>query len=337
MNSMTEPVYPESAEHIASTLREFYRLRKRPQLLEVVENAVFRVDNPRYDNWDGGLYRWSLRLEVPIVVYAALGERRSEVEQTLLQDVDFLDRQYPQNLIREVTIAPLSPGKVANGQTMLPAAVDVQRIWNDRPYRLFLSHVSADKAFVDFVKHELSIRCIAAFIAHEDIVPSLEWQDELSLALRSMHALAALVTPEFHASQWTDQEVGWALGRGVPVFPVCLNATPYGLMGRFQGLPGKTSDPATVADELVKASLRNSQTRSQTRLALVEALERAARFDDAQAIGELLRPDDQYLTHEIDRILQASETNYQVRGARGLKAALESKFSDSDDSATIDL
>ena len=32
-----------------------------------------------------------------------------------------------------------------------------------------------------------------------------------------MHVLVALLTPDFHESKWTDQEVGFAIGKGVLV------------------------------------------------------------------------------------------------------------------------
>ncbi len=57
---------------------------------------------------------------------------------------------------------------------------------------------------------------ISGFVAYETIDPGELWQREIEAALRSMHAMAALITPDFHDSKWTDQEVGWALGSGVP-------------------------------------------------------------------------------------------------------------------------
>jgi len=34
-----------------------------------------------------------------------------------------------------------------------------------------------------------------------------------------MDAMAALITPDFHDSKWTDQEVGWALVREFTYYP----------------------------------------------------------------------------------------------------------------------
>jgi len=80
-------------------------------------------------------------------------------------------------------------------------------------FRLFLSHVSAHKSADAYLKSELQSQAIIVFVAHEDIVPSSEWQNETELALGSMHALTALLTPDFHPSNRTDQETGFVLGR----------------------------------------------------------------------------------------------------------------------------
>ena len=51
-----------------------------------------------------------------------------------------------------------------------------------------------------------------------------------------MDAFVALLTEGFHDSLWTDQEVGFALSRGVPILAVRLGKDPYGFIGKFQAL-----------------------------------------------------------------------------------------------------
>ena len=129
------------------------------------------------------------------------------------------------------------------GQRIAPADTEVRRLWPDKRFRLFLSHVSKHKLAVSKLKDELELFGISAFVAHEAIKPNLEWLREIELALRSRHALLALVTPDFHASVWTDQEIGWAFGRGVLVVPVRLGVDPYGFAGKAQGISGVLEKP----------------------------------------------------------------------------------------------
>ncbi|MGY2982675.1 hypothetical protein ACVI1K_000022 [Bradyrhizobium sp. USDA 4508] len=44
------------------------------------------------------------------------------------------------------------------------------------------------------------------------------------------------MTKGFHESNWTDQEIGFALGRGVMVVAVNLGRNPYGFIGDMHAL-----------------------------------------------------------------------------------------------------
>src|SRR3974390_2291069 len=92
----------------------------------------------------------------------------------------------------------------------------IKRIWEDSDYRLFLSHRSEVSRQAVKLKKQLNVYGVSAFVAHASIQPTRAWQDEIESALYSMDALAALMTEEFHKSYWTDQEVGFALGRHIP-------------------------------------------------------------------------------------------------------------------------
>ena len=66
------------------------------------------------------------------------------------------------------------------------------------------------------------------------------------MALRSMHVMCALITPGFKESDYTDQEVGVALGREVPTILVkASDVRPYGLMGKHSGTRSKTVRPGS--------------------------------------------------------------------------------------------
>jgi hypothetical protein len=61
-----------------------------------------------------------------------------------------------------------------------PAAVNR---WKLGRFRLFMSHVQADKLLVSNVKNHLSRYGIDCFVAHEDIEPTKEWITEIENAL----------------------------------------------------------------------------------------------------------------------------------------------------------
>ena len=79
----------------------------------------------------------------------------------------------------------------------------------------------------------------------------LPFSEPFVLALNSAHALAAFLTYNFHKSEWTDQEVGIALGRGLLVIPVYLEIDPYGFMARKQAMSGNLKNIERLAMGLI--------------------------------------------------------------------------------------
>jgi TIR domain-containing protein len=103
--------------------------------------------------------------------------------------------------------------------------------WRKGMLKVFLSHLAADRNFAGALQVCLLEYGISCFVAHNDITPTAEWVIEIETALATCDALVALLTPSFHQSNWTDQELGFAMGRGLPVFAVHLGQTPYGFIG----------------------------------------------------------------------------------------------------------
>jgi hypothetical protein len=160
---------------------------------------------------------------------------------------------------------------ISHTYTVLSAgAITESKFWEPNHFRLFLSHLSSFK--VTTAKLRISLRkfAISGFVAHEDIEPTKEWQDEIEAALFSMDALVALVTPKFVESKWADQEVGIAIGRGSLVIPVMREVVPHGFIGKFQGVNGKGKSILQVATQIFEVLLNSSQTRSRLLTCLVD-------------------------------------------------------------------
>src|SRR5579862_5516118 len=125
-------------------------------------------------------------------------------------------------------------------------------IWG-KGYRVFLSHKAEVKHKAAELKDAIAPFGATCFVAHADIKPTREWQDEIENALRTMDAFVALLTEKFHKSKWTDQEVGFAIARGVPIIPVKLGTDPYGFIGKFQALACDWDDaPLALINLLIR-------------------------------------------------------------------------------------
>ena len=117
-------------------------------------------------------------------------------------------------------------------------------------FRIFISHISNDKDKATRLKVCLSDHAISGFVAHEDIHPTLEWQVEIERALHSMDAFLAIHTVGFSKSMWTQQEIGFAVGRGTKVISLRMGEDPTGFISKRQALPrrNKTSRRSCEGD-----------------------------------------------------------------------------------------
>lgn len=160
--------------------------------------------------------------------------------------------------------------------------------WRAGMMLLFLTHLAVQRELAAELQGALWGYGISAFVAHNDIEPTQEWQTEIETALATCHALTALLHPQFHDSNWTDQEIGFAMGRGVPVFSVRFGQDPYGFIGRFQAFNGTGKTASVIARELFEAYRANKQTEAAMAEALVQLFEESDSFATAKTrIGYL--------------------------------------------------
>lgn len=312
---MNESGCPMQVSEVVATLSEIFRHQGRPEVVELLDSAHARFDEIDFDNWNGGTYTWALCLNVPVPIFASLENRLSEIEQEIRAKLAPIERNYPNNPIGEVRITPIVAGSPLLGIRMAPSDIEVRRLWPDRRFRLFLSHLSADKVEVSALKRALEIYGITAFVAHEDIEPSLQWRDEIELGLKSMHALVALVTPEFHNSHWTDQEIGWAFGRGVPVVSVRLGKDPCGFAGKFQALSGSLKQPAALAESIVGVLIANPHAQGEMRRALVKVFSSSRSFVRTHALKAVIVTATGFSEEEKKELQEACSENPYVSGA----------------------
>jgi hypothetical protein len=315
---MSADGFPKTAQEIVSTLTAVFKHQKYVEIVQLLEAARAVFEQTNYDNWNGGTYTWALRLEVPVVLYASIEPRLKEVENEILKKMAYLERLYPNDPVGEVTLSPLDTTDSIQGEQLTPSSNEIERIWSGGKFRLFLSHLAVHKVEVSKLKIHLKNLGVDAFVAHEDIEPSKEWINEIELALRSMHALAALLTEKFHESLYTDQEIGWALGRGVPVIPVKMGMTPYGLAGKYQGVTGSLSSPEILSSSLVKTLLTNRKTCFEMKRSLIETFFNAESFAHAKRLRDSIRDISDYTDQDKALLWQACEENSQVKHSFGV-------------------
>jgi hypothetical protein len=185
--------------------------------------------------------------------------------------------------------------------------------WRKGMMRLFISHLATNRVFAAELQEALLTYGISSFVAHNDIEPTEEWQIQIETALASCEALVALLHENFHASKWTDQEIGFAMGRGVPTFAVRFAETPYGFIGRFQAFNGNGKPAADLARELFDSYRKHKQTQGRMSEVLVALFEESGTFAEAKQRAGYLEALEVWAPSFSTRLRAAVQNNPQVR------------------------
>lgn len=95
--------------------------------------------------------------------------------------------------------------------------------------KIFISHKDSRKVDANALAKMLAEIGVSGFVAHDNIQPMMLWKREIEKALASMDGFIALLSDDYYGSVWTNQELGYALAKGVPVFLYSVDKTiPHG-------------------------------------------------------------------------------------------------------------
>ena len=199
--------------------------------------------------------------------------------------------------------------------------------WHPGMFKLFVSHLASERQFAgDFQKHLLQCG-ISCFVAHNDITPTKEWQVEIEAALRTCDSLVALLHNGFHASSWTDQEIGFVMGRELPAFAVRLGETPYGFIARFQAFNGLGKKAEQIAKELFEAYRQHPLTKAAMASVCVALFESSDSFEQAKTRVRYLEEIESWEPAFSERVISALKTNNQISGSFGVPARVNALVS----------
>ena len=325
------PGIESQAQQIVATAAEVARLRKIEPLADVLGRSAASLLMTGSGDW-GNVDFVTLALELPVADYAAI-ENLEEIEDGICELVGQVARKYPGNRITQVVVAPRIE-EYSRATTAVPSLAEPLEeppaFWSPGCFRLFISHVSSMRANAHQLKASLAKYHIAAFVAHDDIEPTKQWESEIERALRTTDALAAIISPDFAESLWCDQEVGFAIGRGKLIVPLCTGAIPHGFMGKYQADQIKGLMPAQVAESLFRILISNSQSSERMTDALVDRMATSSSFDMSRDTMTLLQSVRSFSTSQVTKLVQSIEDNSQVKYAINVSErirALVSKLS----------
>lgn len=308
----------KNIERYLAALSKLYAQEGKRTHQQIIVNAQVRVHEEwSYDNWDGGVYGHALYLTVPSTLFLQVAKQTDKLQSELKDDINKLHNvraEFIEAVFLEMDVPDdadwrQESGLLVTGQRNVSNAA-IKRIWGRGAFRLFLSHKASVKKQTAELKERLALFGFTAFVAHSDIHPTKAWQDEIENALATMDGFVALMTKDFHDSDWTDQEVGYAFARGVPIVAVRLGLDPYGFIGKFQGVSTTWQDaPTDIAKVLVQGD--------RGLAAYMQALRQCPSWESANTLAKILPAIQSLTLKQIDDFVAVYNETSELRGGWG--------------------
>ncbi|VVB86643.1 TIR domain protein [uncultured archaeon] len=208
-----------------------------------------------------------------------------------------------------------------------------------KPIKLFFSYSINDKKIVGLLKKDLKFMGFDVFLAHDDIEPSVEWQEEIIKNLKDCDIFITILTDGFKDSEWTDQETGIAIATDKFIIPLQLDFPPYGFIKKKQSLNNKCTSLLRDADESqVKAAIRctaiyivivinnKSKFGVDMKSFIVNNLIHSENYNQANARASLLDFLADFTPDQVLKIFNGTKENRQIQKAYTAKAELQKFF-----------
>jgi len=176
---------------------------------------------------------------------------------------------------------------------------NMKRIWGfdyNNKYKLFISHKHTIQRECSEFSDKLNRLGIKCFVAHVDATPTMQWQDEIEFALRTSDGLFAILSDDFYHSEWTDQEVGAAIGRDIDTFSMQYGSVAKGFIGKFQSIPYHhlVNDYEKIVSKMTEKGLISD--------AVISTLEKSVDYNLINEIYEIFR-ERAYISDEMAKLL----------------------------------
>jgi len=185
--------------------------------------------------------------------------------------------------------------------------------------KAFISYSHVDREHAAQAKRVLAEVGIDAFLAHEDIEVSAEWQSCIKDELMSCAIFVALLSANFLSSKWAPQEVGFIVSRPeVAIAPLSIDGTtPFGFISHLQS--GRIP-PGGITRELLVEPLARRVPRSILP-GLIQIAADSRSFRGAEGQFRALAPYFTEMTPEEAQVLaDASISNNQIWSAGRCRA-----------------
>lgn len=330
-------ILPSKVDAYIRALSRLYESKQELVCLNILLNSTVTVSEAwDSNNWNGGSIGHAVSLHISENIFFPLMGEKTNYQTKIREDLNSLHNihnEYITEVYLELKLEELNSELSNTLKTDNPPlktvvseieatenkneALNLSRLWMNDCFRVFLSHKATYKVETAKLSDELKLFGISAFVAHVDIEPAQAWQDEIESALKSMQGFVALLTEDFKDSNWTDQEIGFAVARGTPIIAARLGLDPYGFIGKFQGLPCNWEN---LALEIAKFFIKQPKALD----AYIHALDQCNSFESGNKLALLLPEIITLNGEQLDKLIVAHNENTQIRGSHGFEGSRNS-------------
>jgi hypothetical protein len=144
---------------------------------------------------------------------------------------------------------------------------------------IFVSYSHKDKDLAGKIGKLLDRAGQTPFLAHDDIKPTEDWEEEIKKRLNTCSALVAVITPNFVGSAYANQEVGFTMGKGKAVIPLRLGESELpGFVKSSQAIP----DSETKLDDAIGAIVQTAEEKAKANYVRPKNFDSLAELVDAR-------------------------------------------------------
>ncbi len=209
----------------------------------------------------------------------------------------------------------------------------------------FLSYNHEDSKKAALVKNLLQVLGINAFMAHEDIMPSSEWDNLIIKELKECNLFFPVITKNFFKSDWTNQECGAAIVRGITIMPISIALEgeelemPRGFLARYQAMKyilrdydkinannvfGKpTKSNIELLERIVKAIKDKPEVISKVRNCFVKSFVDSNSFNESNLKENVLRILEPFDETQLTMLVLGYAFNDQINNAYPASKSIE--------------
>lgn len=305
-----------------------YKRANEARLLEIITKARVKVIEKTYlDSWGNDIYEYDVILFLSADIIGTLSlDQQEQLGEKIRDDLNKCSASIDNMSLRAARLE-LADEADPDYQSATSFAQQAQTnplsvsFWTPGHLRLFVSHRDTHKAMARALADSLLKYGVSAFVAHDTIEPMTTWQREIEKGLETMEVMLILVTEDFHSSFWTNQEVGYALGKGVPIIPVKFDLKdPAGFIGATQALKGNPDRIEDSAKDIYQVLAEKLGQKTRLQGALVSAFIASPDFDTARDRFDRMTKTILTLTdEETAQIRDAFASNEALHGAYYLK------------------